>query len=164
MIERNGLLTRVLLSEFLELGRRLYPEFPPPGIFEATRGLVTHLHRIVTKKADEDLGEGLLFRSGLLSNRAGVRPYVWRCLQNIRQGCDAVYLLARGSNITMIAEVLDGLRGNGRVLDVGEVHFYSVSTATGLVQAACARVLGDQRGYKRGHARTQDTPAIETRA
>lgn len=55
MIERHGLLTRILLSEFLELGRRLYPEFPPPGIFEATRGLVSHLYRIVTKKADEDL-------------------------------------------------------------------------------------------------------------
>lgn len=158
-IERHGLLTRVLLTEFLELGRRFYPEFPPPGIFDATRGLLGHLYRIATKRPDESLGDGLMFRTSFLSvgvvlvadkdmaAKAGPRAYVWRCLEDIRKGCHAVYLLARGSNASLIPEVLGGLRGHGRVMDIGDPTTYQMYSETGRVTVTCVRILADQRGY-----------------
>lgn len=158
-IERHGLLTRVILSEFLELGRRLYPEFPPPGVYETTRAIVGHLFRIVTKRPDEDLGDRLMFRSthvtvGVVlvadrevAERTGARAYVWRCLNDIKLGCGAVYLLARGANASLIPSIIDELRGNGRISDIGEPMVYEIVTSTGPVTATCVRILAEQRGY-----------------
>lgn len=158
-IERHGLLTRVLLAEFLELGRRLYPEFPPPGVYVATRSLVSHLFRIVTKRPDEDLGDGLIFRSSLLTvgvvlvadrdvaSRSGAKAYVWRCIEDIRKGCVAVYLLARGANADLIPEIVESLRGHGRIVDISEPMSYDMFSSSGPVRATCVRIVAEQRGY-----------------
>jgi hypothetical protein len=168
-IDRQGLLTRILLTEFLEIGRRYYPAFAPPGLHAVTLEFVDHLYRIVTKAPDEDLGGQLVFQSGpirvgvvlvadrLVADRAGARPYVWRCLHDIKTGCAAVYLLARGSNTRLMAEVFSGLKGNGRVLDIGDPTEFAIETDTGPVMVSCLRVLGDIRGYG-ATARATDAP------
>jgi hypothetical protein len=166
-IGHHGLLTRVLLTEFLELGRRMYPEFPPPEMLEHTAEFVDHLYRVATKRRDEDLGEALVFRKGRLrvgivlvadrelAERRGANPYVWRCLRDIKVGCNAVYLLARGKNGTLIEEVLTEIDGSGRVLSVDGPRVYDVETSNGTVSVTLARVLCDQSAYR------TDRPAAE---
>jgi len=155
VIERSGLLTRVLLAEYLEIGRRLYGQFPPPDIHDSTIAFLHLLYRVATRDPREELGDQLLFRHGQLSvgivlvadrklsDRRGASPYVWRCLKDMRAGCESVYLLARGSNRDLLQEVVGNLRTNGRVLDV-QTTDYNVTTHLGMVAATCARVTFEQ--------------------
>lgn len=159
VIERDGLLTRVLLAEYLELGRRLYGQFPPADVHEATLALLHLLYRIVTRDHSEEIGDQLLFRNGplrvgivlvadrKLSDRLGPSPYVWRCLRDMKAGCDSVYLLARGSNRRLLGDVVASLRTNGRVLDI-QVTEYDVPSHLGVVAVTCARIAFEQTSYR----------------
>lgn len=159
VIERDGLLTRVLLAEYLELGRRLYGQFPPADVHESTLALLHLLYRIVVRDRTEELGDELLFRKGPLrvgivlvadrkmSDRLGASPYVWRCLNDMKAGCDSVYLLARGVNRLLLGEVVDALRTNGRVLDI-QVTEYNVHSHLGIVAVTCARIAFEQASYR----------------
>jgi hypothetical protein len=73
---------------------------------------------------------------------------VWRCLKDMRAGCESVYLLARGSNRDLLREVVDSLRTNGRVLDT-QTTDYHVTTHLGTVVATCARVTFEQGSLSR---------------
>lgn len=165
VIERDGLLTRVLLAEYLELGRRLYGQFPAAGVHESTLALLHLIYRIVTRDHSEELGDQLLFRMGplrvgivlvadrKLSDRRGAAPYVWRCLKDMKSGCDSVYLLARGSNRLVVAEAVDAIRTNGRVLDI-QVNEYDVHSHLGIVAVTCARIAFEQAFYRLPESRS----------
>ena len=162
-IERKGLLTRVLLAEFLELGRRLYGEFPPPTVHAETREFVAHMARLADKAPDEDVD--LDFRRGNLkvgvvlvgerdrAAREGARPYVGRCITDIRSGCDSIYLLARGARCDLVREVVSQLENHGRVLNI-DLAEYLVHMDTGPVEAVSARLSVDQKGYSPSSAIT----------
>jgi hypothetical protein len=165
-IEGRGLLTRVLLVEFLELGRRLYGQYPPPTVHKETADFVDHLARLAQKGPDEDVE--LLFSRGSLrvgvvlvaerekAVRDGPHPYVSRCLKNIRAGCDAIYLLARGARCDLVSEIVSQLGTNGRVLAI-DLTNYEVELGGQSVSAVVARVSVDQRGYAHaGHLDVSD--------
>lgn len=165
-LERNGVLSRILLTEYLELGRRLFPGFPPPGVQSATREFVHHMYRIVTKRYDEDLGPGLMFTNGHLkvgvvlvadremAEKKGVRPYVWRTLDDIKKGCTSVYLLAKGSRRSLLPEIVRELEGNGRILSIDDPSNFLITSDGGNVEASLVRVVADQRGYHDRAVRT----------
>jgi hypothetical protein len=152
VIADDGLLTRVLLAEYLELGRRLYGQFPPPNIHVETREFVSYLYQIASHEPGDELD--LEFRRGhlrvgtvLVGDRErvatlGAAPYLRRCLQYARQGVSAVYLLGRGARKEVMRRVVDQLAGDGRVIDIG-ITEYVVRKNGKNVEAACVRVLFD---------------------
>ena len=174
-VEGEGLLTRILLSEYLELGRRLYGQFPPPGVHQETRDFLAHLHRIATRAPGQPLN--LEFRRGFLrvgivlvgerelSDRLGAAPYIRRCLEYARSGVGAVYLLGRGARNVVLQRAVEQLETDGRVLDA-TVMDYVVRRNGSNVAATCAKILFDSSAaaavglstsakstWRRGHRR-----------
>jgi hypothetical protein len=156
-IERHGLLTRVLLVEFLELGRRLYGEFPPPDVHRQTLEFVTHLSQLAGKERDQDV-ELIFSRPNfkigivLVGDRdlaaLGVRPYLVRCLKDIRLGCESIYVLARGARCDLADQVVAELDGHGRVLATESSTYELLLRNGSRVTARVARLVIDQRGYQ----------------
>jgi hypothetical protein len=151
VIAGRGLLTRILLIEYLELGRRLYGQFPPPGVRDETREFIRFLHGIAARQPGEDLD--LEFRRGNIRvglilvgdrtvvSRLGAAPYIRRTLKYVAAGVQAVYLLGRGSRNAVVERTVGQLAGDGRVLDFSVTSY---SEANNDVEATCARILFDR--------------------
>ncbi len=151
VIEHEGLLARVLLAEFTELGRRLYGQFPPPGVQESTLHLVDLLYRLATKRRGEEIGSDLNFRHGhirlgvvLVGEREkvetlGVTPYMRVVMDQARSGCDTVYLLARGKRKPMLAAIVRQLGGHQWFRSIAMTE-YRVARSDSWVEVSCARL------------------------
>jgi hypothetical protein len=156
-IEKKGYLTRVLLAEYLELGRRLFGEFPTEAVRQETREFVHHLAQLARREVDDESVD-LDFKRGelrvgvvLVGNREkalteGAAPYVKACLFDIKAGYNSIYVLARGARCPLVEEVVGRLRGNGRVLD-SDIARYQLEIDGHLVDAVCARIVIDQGEY-----------------
>jgi hypothetical protein len=153
-VERRGLLTRVLLAEYLELGRRLYGEFPSPTVHAEARAFLAHLARVASRSPDDRFPLG--FRRGHIrigvvlagererAEREGARPYVRACQWHIKNGADAVYVLGRGARRAVVETTASEMERDGRVLTV-DVAEYVEERDGDRVAAMCARILVDSR-------------------
>lgn len=113
-MDDSGFLTRILLREFMELGRMLYPKSPSDDLKEETRRLVKFLSDIARKDIEDvplefrgkmiHLNVVLVARSWKLEQH-GLRPYVNRCKESAKSGADAVYICARGDNVSAAKEM-----------------------------------------------------------
>lgn len=113
-LDDNGFLTRVLLREFLELGRLLFPREADPSMAAETVRFVRFLSDIATKESTDvplDFRGSLLSVNVLLVARHwklelhGLDPYVNRVEEAAKRGADAVYVCARGDNVGSAREV-----------------------------------------------------------
>jgi hypothetical protein len=89
-----------------------------------------------------------------MAEKKGVRPYVWRTLDDIKKGCTSVYLLAKGSRRSLLPEIVRELEGNGRILSIDDPSNFLITSDGGNVEASLVRVVADQRGYHDRAVRT----------
>jgi len=115
-LDDSGFLTRILLREFMELGRMLYPKSPHDELKEETRRFVHFLSNIALKESRdvplEFRGKALHVHVILVARSwklelHGLDPYVKRCIESARSGVDAIYICARGDNISAAKEMAD---------------------------------------------------------
>jgi hypothetical protein len=157
-IEGQGLLTRILLSEFLQLGRELWGQFPPRDVLSETREFVAYLARVGDKHPDDLPDLDFIRRHikvGIVlvgererAEQEGARPYVQATLYRMGRGAQSVYLLARGARRPLVSEVLSQVENDGRVLAV-DVTEYTVTIDDHPVGAVCARLTVDQQRGRR---------------
>ena len=151
-IDEQGLLTRVLLEEFLDLGRRLWGQNPSPAVQAEAREFVDFLAHLVEKQPDERvelafIRARLKVAAVLVGEREraeglGAAPYV-RATKVAMQTADAVYMLARGARCPLVHEVLRHVEGDDRVRAI-DVTEYSVEITGNAVKAICARIAVDR--------------------
>lgn len=135
-IDLQGWLTRVLLREYLYLGRDLYPAPAQDSWFRETEAFARWLHRLATKKPG-DFGS-LDYRGPLLSvgvvfvaerQRLAIhgidiyRKRVKRLLY--AEKLNAVYLMGRDDNISTVKHLLDLLRSDAMIASIDE-HEYGL--------------------------------------
>lgn len=135
-IDLQGWLTRVLLREYLCLGRDLYPAPAQDSWFRETEAFARWLHRLATKKPG-DFGS-LDYRGPLLSvgvvfvaerQRLAIhgidiyRKRVKRLLY--AEKLNAVYLMGRDDNISTVKHLLDLLRSDAMIASIDE-HEYGL--------------------------------------
>jgi hypothetical protein len=135
-IDLQGWLTRVLLREFLYLGRDLYPAPAQDSWLRETEAFARWLHQLATKKPG-DFGS-LDYRGPLLSvgvvfvaERARLAIYgldiyrkrVKRLLYI--EKLNAVYLMGRDDNIATVKRLLDLLRSDAMIASIDE-HEYGL--------------------------------------
>lgn len=148
-VERHGLLTRVLLAEFLDLGRRLFGEYPTPEMHNEARELLAYTAAIASRTRGQAVPlafRNLRTRIGVVLvgerqrvEREGLRPYVRACEWEIRRGVDTIYLLGRGARRDLVEQAAAQMESNGRVLAV-DISHYEDEGADGVVAAVCARL------------------------
>jgi hypothetical protein len=179
-IEEEGWLTRILLREYIDLGRRLYPKLPPPLSHEASIAFVEHLYRLATRKKGEKFPNGLSFRQGPMkvgvvfvaaietSQSMGLVPHIRRCIEHARAGSDSVYLLALGGRRPDVRRIIEQLTARGLIMGIDETH-YTVKREGRTVDATMARLAFTDRAraiggsnsgrpaWRRGHRRQAKT-------
>ncbi len=153
-IDTGGVLTRILLAEFLELGRRLWGRNPSPAVQSEAREFVGYLAKMVDKQPGEHgtlefIREHLQVGAVLVGEREraeqeGTRPYVAAGLWAMRAGCTSVYLLGRGARCALVREVAAQLEKDGRVRAV-DVAEYLVQMTHKPIAAVCAHLTVEQR-------------------
>jgi hypothetical protein len=157
-VEAHGLLTHVLLVEYLELGRKRWGGYPSEAERSETREFLSYVANVADKDPEDYPPLEFLRRSlrvGVVlvgekgrAEQEGARPYVKATLHKIGLGCDSVYLLARGARCPLVAEVLAQVENDGRVRVV-DLADYQVEMDGRLVPAVCARLTVEQRGGRR---------------
>jgi hypothetical protein len=135
-IDLQGWLTRVLLREYLCLGRDLYPAPAQDSWFRETEAFARWLHRLATKKPGDFgsldyrgplLSVGVVFvaeRQRLAIHGIGIyRKRVKRLLY--AEKLNAVYLMGRDDNISTVKHLLDLLRSDAMIASIDE-HEYGL--------------------------------------
>lgn len=126
-IDLHGWLTRVLLAEYRALGTRMFPGARHDAIVREAEKFEGWLYRLALPREPHERGslrfEGKLMRVAVILvavrdtiARKGVAPYRSRAKNLIyNHRFDAVYLMARDDNIPALKELIDGLKGDGRI-------------------------------------------------
>lgn len=145
-LDDMGYFTRILLREFVLLGRRLLSAVPRNEIAEETRRFVEFLDRLVTREPGEDVDPTfvgsvikmslvLVARHQTLSSK-GYGPYISWIRKCCRGGILSVYLAGRGRNVGPVKGIAKVCEEQG-LLKVGVIHEYRASRATGAKNAIC---------------------------
>ena len=145
-------LTRVLLAEYLELGRRLYGEYPSLSVHAEARAFLSHMARLTSRDPDARFPLGFRERNirvGVVlagdrerAAREGARPYVRACQWHMKRGVGAVYILGRGARRAVVTEAASELEKDGRVLAVDLLEYFEERQGQ-KVPAICARIVVD---------------------
>lgn len=178
-IETRGVLALILLTEFLDLGRRLWGRNPSPVVQSEAREFVRFLADIVDRQPGErgslefireHLRVGVVLVGGRERVQAeGARPYVAAGLWAMRAGCTSIYLLGRGARCQVVREASAQLGSDGRVRAI-DVTEYVVRIGTTPITAICAHLNVEQparsnvaRPVTRGHrSRSSSSPPRTT--
>ncbi len=153
-IEGQGVLSRILLAEFLELGRRLWGQHPSLAVHSETREFLRYVATSVDRQPRDPprdlqfIRQHLKVGTVLVGERdraeaEGARPYVAAALWSIRQGCTSVYLLGRGARCDLVREVVANLQNDGRVRAI-DISDYVVDMGDKRVSAICAHLSVEQ--------------------
>lgn len=105
-IHKRGMMIRILLEEFKELGLRMYPMTDEDALKE-TKEYVEHLYLLATReigeigKSDPFLGKHIKVAYLLIADPKKIReigdaPYIEYAYHRIKDGAEAIYLLSRG--------------------------------------------------------------------
>lgn len=112
VIENSGILVQVLLKEFIEQGRKVYPGIVDPCLIVESKNFVKFLYNIAAKPPGEivDLTfTGEYFRVGVIlvakieTLHHGLTPYINRALRSLDNGTQTLYLLADSSHKANLA-------------------------------------------------------------
>jgi hypothetical protein len=163
-VDQSGLLTRIALREYVELGQRLRAHLPSAKAAEQSIEFLGYLHRIATKAPGEDLSGALQFHRESLTVGVvlvarpeiyalhGEEPYTLRVGQYAKDGVPVVYLIARGSNVLLAKTVASLLRDHGNVTSIDEADFL-VPHRSWTLPAYLARVTLNLRLSRRAEHR-----------
>ena len=124
-LDEKGMFTQMLLQEFLNLARKLYPKYPNDDIFEETLNFADFLENIAEKEPGEDVRlkfEGkyinvtviLVAKSEVIFYR-GIEPYINRVNDAIKQNVENIYVSAWGSNVADAEEVVKQFSKNENI-------------------------------------------------
>jgi hypothetical protein len=115
-LDNHGLLTRILLRELWDVGRRLYPRAPTRSIKQETVDLVEMLGRLVEKRKGVDISPTIETENVKMSIMLIARPevvasygidpylkYINKCLE---RGIYTIHILARGPINISVAKVV----------------------------------------------------------
>lgn len=105
-IHKRGMMTRILLEEFKELGRKLFPIIDKDVVSE-TKEYVEHLNTLATRergelgKSDPFLGKNIKVAYLMIADPKKIKikgdaPYIEYAYHKIINGAEAIYLLSRG--------------------------------------------------------------------
>jgi hypothetical protein len=135
-IDLQGWLTRVLLREYLYLGRDLYPALAQDSWLRETEAFARWLHKLATKKPGDYgsldyrgplLSVGIIFvaeRQRLAIHGLDIyRKRVKRLLY--LEKLNVVYLMGRDDNISTVRHLLDSLRSDAMIASIDE-HEYGL--------------------------------------
>lgn len=131
-LQHSGFLAPVVLSEFQDLATQVGERFPTEALAEETARFVDYLYALATRKPGELLGEASNFEGQTIRCRVvfvptadvysqkGPRPYREAVEWSIDNAFHHLYLLASGSRIEQLRQVVLPYRSDGRVRDVVE--------------------------------------------
>lgn len=105
-IHKRGMMTRILLEEFKELGRKLFPIIDKDAVSE-TKEYVEHLNTLATRErgelgtANPFLGKNIKVAYLLIADPKKIReigdaPYIEYAYHCMLDGAETIYLLSRG--------------------------------------------------------------------
>lgn len=137
-LDEQGVFHRILLREFLYVGRKMYGELPKSEVKRETSEFLKFLWNIIAKEGRKDvplifLGEKIRVDIVLMALPSkvmfhGIKPYTKAVEKCIDAGCDRVYLLARGINVENAKAVAKYFKKSNRIEKLREdvYAFYSV--------------------------------------
>lgn len=133
-LDDQGFFTRILLREFVELGRQMYGHSPSESLFEETADFVKFLNTIVVREPGEIVP--LEFLGGkikvhvILVGRPEVRDvygalaYIQRARRCIRKKVDAIYLCGWGDyNNLIVKKIARAFKNHSKVEEIVENEY-----------------------------------------
>lgn len=132
-LDESGMLTQVVLREFLQLGKKLYPAVSDDNIKKHTKEFINYLYKIATKETGEEID--LVFNRGnikvgvVIIARAetfgnfGLRPHALRIKSNLNLGIDTIYVISPPTYQPEVKTMIDGLQ-DARIKDIKEFSYY----------------------------------------
>lgn len=146
-LDDQGFFTRILLREFVELGRKIYGHSPSESLLEETADFVEFLNIIVIREPGEIVP--LEFRGGkikvhvILVGRPQVRDvygapaYIRRVRRCIREKVDAIYLCGWGDyNNSIVKRIAKEFEHHSKVEEIVP-NEYRVPLRRGYGKAIC---------------------------
>jgi len=126
-LDDSGYFSRILLRELWDIGRRLYPKEPPPGIEQETKDLLDMLESLAKKKRGVDINPTLLKKhirmSIVLIARpevvvsSGIDPYVNYINKCVEKGIYTIHILAAGTMNVFVAKAVASHFEDNRVIE-----------------------------------------------
>lgn len=146
-IDRIGFFTRILLREFLELGRKMYPGLPRREIKEEAKNFFTFVEDIANRERGEfgeldftgkkiRVGVVLVARPELLAER-GTDRHKLRIELDLGKKMDAIYVCGFAGNVRHTTALVKHFYGSPQVEDIDE-NPYKIESRTGrMIDAVC---------------------------
>jgi len=145
-LDEQGFFTRILLKEFLELGRRFMTALPRQDIAMETIEFVRFLDRIANKEHGEDIDPTFYGRSIRMSlvyvarpeviAAHGFSPYIRWINECQKKDISTVYICGLGHNVAN-AEGLAMICKKRSLITVEKVHKYHLETRERKTHAIC---------------------------
>lgn len=103
-LDEAGIFVHVLLKEFIEQARKIYPSMPDPCLYAESKEFLRFLYNIANKQPGQEVDLqfiGEYFKVGVIIiaksetiGKLGYKPYVKRALSNLNKGIKTIYLFA----------------------------------------------------------------------
>ncbi len=149
-VDDAGVMTRILVVEYLDLGRRLWGATPSVAIQSEAREFLKFLASVIDHSGSgwDFLHGHIRVSVGLIGERGraeaeGPAPYTQASLIAMSKGCTAIYLLAWGARNALLRQVVASLENDQRVCAV-DIAEHQVRVRGDWVPAVCARLDVDQ--------------------
>lgn len=147
-LDDQGFFTRILLREFVELGRRMYAHVPNESLFRETGNFVEFLNTIVTREFGEivplDFRGEKIKVNVILVGRPEVRDvygasaYIRRVQECVRKQTDVIYLCSWGDHNNSVArEIAEPFKDHSKVEEVIPSEYGAFCKDRGYVKAVC---------------------------
>lgn len=152
-LDESGMLTQVVLREFLLLGKKLYPRVPDENIKTITKEFIHYLHEIATRDPGEDTN--LNFNRGHIKvavvivaktqmlDAHGIRPYPWRVKNYLDRGIETVYLIAPFRFGGYLKSIKQELSQDPRIKGFDEFTYYYMKDSR-KIKSLCIAVYTDE--------------------
>lgn len=131
-VDGKGLLTRVMLREFLRLGLSYYPRIAPAELVRETVEFMTFLDDLARRQRGQQVlltfrGRHLRVAIVLVAKAEvfgpfGVTPYIQRAVRNARLGVHTIYFMGWGHNVDAVRQVARSLH-ESYLIKVAEKEF-----------------------------------------
>jgi hypothetical protein len=131
-LDEQGLLTRLLLREFSDLGLKMYQRAPNDAVKEETRRFVEFLDKIATKEPRVDVPldfEGDKIRSSIIliarpeiRRQKRITPYITQILKCVKNGANTIYVCARGKSVPIAKDVAKAFEDSPILRKVAELE------------------------------------------
>ncbi len=132
-LDESGMLTQVVLREFLELGKKLYPTASDDRVRNQTKDFIDYLHKVATKEIGEEIH--LVFNKGYIKvgvviiakaetfGAFGLSPHAQRIKFNLDRGMETIYVISPSIYKTDVQKMLENLN-DPRIKELKEFNYY----------------------------------------